>query len=316
VGCGEDGGNSTQDSAVGDTCSRGTGWSSAPAVLGGPIQETAVVAVDGKIYVIGGFDASLEIVRSVRVFDTGTCLWSDGPQLPKPMHHANAAVVNGTIYIVGAMEVNFTAIGDVWAWNPNTDAGWAQRTSMPQATQRGAAVAGAIGDRIYVAGGLRNGAVTTLSSYSTTTDSWDSNLPPLPEARDHGCGGVLDGKLYVVGGRNTGITSVSNLVFEYSPGGDWVMKASMPTARGGTACGLSEGRIVVIGGEGNGSAPSGVFPQAEIYTLASDRWDSLPDMPTPRHGMGGAAWDGVMYVPGGATKQGFGAVDDHEALVL
>jgi hypothetical protein len=48
-------------------------------------------------------------------------------------------------------------------------------------------------------------------------------------------------------------------------------------------------RSAVVGGEGNGSVASGVFPRPEAYTVADDRWDSLPEMKTPRHGMGGAS---------------------------
>jgi hypothetical protein len=90
----------------------------------------------------------------------------------------------------------------------------------------------------------------------------------------------------------------------------------MPTARAGIACGVDGDRIAVVGGEGNGSASTGVFPQAELYTVSRDRWESLDPMPTPRHGMGAAIVDGVLYVPGGATLAGFGAVDTHEALEL
>jgi N-acetylneuraminic acid mutarotase len=297
-------------------CSFGTGWSPAPGVLGGAIQETAVVALDGKVYVLGGFNAMLGVVGSVRIYDTAACTWSDGPDLPRAIHHANAAVWNGTIYVVGAMEGNFLAIGDVWAWNPSTDAGWTARAAMPAGTQRGAAVAGAIDGRIYVAGGLRGGAQAALSAYSIADDSWDTALPALPQIRDHGCGGAASGKLYVVGGRAGTTSSISGLVFEYTPGGAWVQKATMPTARGGGACGVDGDRIVVAGGEGNTAAPSGVFPQVEAYTVSADRWDALDPMRTPRHGMGGAISGGVFYVPGGASREAFGAVDTHEALRL
>jgi N-acetylneuraminic acid mutarotase len=316
-GCG---GDSDPDPGPGPGCpdtQPGPGWSAAPAVLGGAIQETAVVALDGKVYVLGGFNGRLGIVPSVRVYDTAACTWSDGPDLPRAVHHANAAVWNGTIYVVGSMETgSFTAIGDVWAWNPSTDAGWTVHASMPAGTQRGAAVAGAIDGRIYVAGGLRGGAQGALSAYTIASDSWDTALPALPQIRDHGCGGAVGGKLYVVGGRAGGVASISGLVFEYTPGGTWVQKASMPTARGGVACGVDGDRIVVAGGEGNPSAPSGVFPQVEAYTVSADRWDTLDPMPTPRHGMGGAISGGVFYVPGGASREMFGAVDTHEALQL
>lgn len=319
AGCGDDGpgmnpdGAPTSDGA--SACSAAAGWTAAPAVLGGPVQETAVVALEGKIYVLGGFDASLGVVKTVRVFDTATCEWSDGPELPKPIHHANAAVVGDTIYIVGAMQtLMFASIGDVFAWNPKTDAGWTTKTSMPAGTQRGASVVGAIGDVIYVAGGLRNGSVADLSSYSTTGDAWNTNLPPLPRPNDHGCGGVVGGKFYVVGGRGGNIGAISALVFEYTPGGSWVPKMSMPTARGGTACGVFDDRIIVVGGEGNPATPSRVFSEVEQYTVSTDTWTTLEPMTTPRHGMGAAVLGGAFYVPGGATKEGFGAVDTHEVF--
>lgn len=302
------------DGSVG--CNFGDGWSTAPAVRGGAIQETAVVALEGKIFVIGGFNASLEIVRSVRIFDTSSCSWSDGPDLPRPMHHANVAVDGGTIYILGAMEANFVAIGDVLAWNPATETTWSPRASMPTGTQRGSAVTGVIDGRIYVAGGLRNSAQATLSAYSIADDTWDTNLPSLPQARDHGCGGVVGGKLYVIGGRDSTITNTSALVFEYTPGGAWVQKAAMPTGRGGVACGIAGDQIIVVGGEGNGAVASGVYKEVELYTVSSNQWSALPEMKTPRHGMGGAVWDGVFYVPGGATRQSFGAVDTHEVFRL
>ncbi|HWO22254.1 MAG TPA: kelch repeat-containing protein [Kofleriaceae bacterium] len=317
LGCGgED--KAAPDGGAGDgapvSCSEAAGWTAAPPVGGGPAQETAAVAEDGKIYVLGGFRSASEIVAAVRVFDTAACAWSDGPPLPRRVHHANAAVVDGTIYVLGSMIEGFVAIGDVWAWNPKTDAGWTARASMPVGTQRGSAVVGVIGGVIYLAGGLRSGAVAQVSSYTPATDTWDTSLPPLPQNNDHGCGGVVGGKLYVTGGRMGTTASRSSQVFEYTPGGAWATKAPMPTARGGTACGVIGDRILVVGGEGNPGTPTGVFSEVEAYDAAADRWQALAPMVTPRHGMGAAVWGGALYVPGGATRELFGAADAHEVL--
>jgi N-acetylneuraminic acid mutarotase len=318
LGCGGEDTGTRPDGATGDgapaTCTDDPGWTAAPPVAGGPVQETAAVALDGKIYVIGGFDAAPAIVDTVRVFDTASCTWSAGPSLPRAVHHANAAVVDGTIYVLGSMVAGFASIGDVWAWNPMTDAGWIPRASMPIGTQRGSAVVGAIDGVIYLAGGLRNGAVAQLSSYTPATDAWNTSLPPLPQINDHGCGGVVNGKLYVTGGRMGTTGSRSSMVFEYTPGATWVSRAAMPTARGGTACGVIGERIIVVGGEGNPNSPLGVFSEVEAYDAVQDRWDPLPPMVTPRHGMAAAAWNGALYVPGGASRELFGAVDTHEVL--
>jgi hypothetical protein len=87
----------------------------------------------------------------------------------------------------------------------------------------------------------------------------------------------------------------------------------MLTPRGGCAAATLGDRTFVFGGEGNAALPSGVFPELEAYT--PDSWEALEPMPTPRHGTGAAELDGVIYVPGGATMQAFGAVDTHEAYV-
>jgi N-acetylneuraminic acid mutarotase len=312
--CGENA--SGADACATSGCAADLAWSTAPAVPGGGIQETAVVALDGKLYVLGGFNAAVEIVDTVSIFDTATETWSEGPALPHPMHHMNTAVVGGTIYVLGQLQgQNFVSAGEVFAWSPATDAAWSAKASMPAGSQRGAAVAGAIGDVIYVVGGIQTGLVDvdTLVSYSTTSDTWDTNLPPVPQPFDHGCGGVVGGKLYVIGGRYMGNTP---LVFEYTPGGAWTQKASMLTARSGIACGIHGDQIVAAGGELNPANEASVFGDVEAYTVSTDTWIALPPLPTPRHGTGGAVWDGVFYVPGGATKTGFAAVDTHEALRL
>lgn len=316
VGCGDDGatGSDAQvDAPAVTTCTPALGWSMAPALTRGPTQETAAVAVDGKIYVFGGFDDQGAVLSVVQIFDTQSCTWSAGPELPRAVHHANAAVVGDRIFIVGAMEtINFTAVGHVWSWAPATETTWTAHAAMPAGTQRGSALAGTIGSTIYLAGGLRNGAVTQVSALDTSTMVWDTTLPALPQARDHGCGGVVGGKLYLTGGRGGAINSTSASVFEYTPGGAWIEKAPMPTARGGTACGVIGDQILVVGGEGNTAVASGVFPNVESYRAADDTWSVLPPMTVPRHGLGAAAWNGSLYVPGGATRQGFGAVATHD----
>lgn len=311
--CGGGNGKSSDIPDGPDHCPAGAPWTTAPDVMLGATQETAVVATGGKVYVIGGF-VGLTITPAVQVFWPAPCGWLEGPDLPQPVHHANAAVVDGTIYVAGALTGgNFAAIPNVWAWNPATDAGWTERMGMPAGTERGAAVTGVIDGKIYIAGGYRNGAVTDVSVYDPAANTWTA-LPALPMPRDHGCGGAVGGKLYYIGGRPSGPATPQPQVFEYTPGGTWLERAPMPTPRGGTACGVVGDRIVVVGGEGNPAAPSGVFPQSEAYDAIANTWVNLADMPTPRHGMGAAVVDGKLYVPGGANKQGFGAVATHEVL--
>lgn len=290
-------------------------WQARAAVGGGAIQEDAVAAVDGKVYVIGGFTGGGQIVDAVRVYDPATDTWSDAAPLPMAVHHANAAAIGDTLYVLGALTgIGFEPIASAWAYSPATDS-WTDLAPLPVA--RGSAAIGVIDGKIYVAGGLgATGATAAAAVYDPATDTWTA-IPPISMARDHLVGAVVDGIFYAIGGRNVDPAAITGRVDAYDPAtGVWSPRAAMLTPRGGTAAGVIGSRIYVAGGEGNADDPSGVFPQTEIYDPARDTWTPGPAMLTPRHGTGGAVIANILYVPGGADVQNFGAVDTHEALVM
>ena len=67
----------------------------------GPRQETAVATLDDEVWVLGGFDGSGRVVATVEIYNPSSDAWRRGPDLPLPMHHANVAVADGTVHIVG-----------------------------------------------------------------------------------------------------------------------------------------------------------------------------------------------------------------------
>ena len=75
------------------------------------------------------------------------------------------------------------------------------------------------------------------------------------------------------------------------------------------------GRLLVLGGEANSAAASGVFDDTEAYDPDQDSWAVLQPMVSPRHGTGAAAVGGAAFLPGGADKAGFGAVATVEQYV-
>jgi N-acetylneuraminic acid mutarotase len=281
---------------------------SSSAASFGPRQETAVVALDGQVYVIGGFTLA-GISASVERYDPALDAWTEVAPLPEAMHHANAAVVGGKIYVVGFLTGgNFQAQGRGYVYDPGANA-WTTIAAMPAGTERGSAVVGAVGTEVLVVGGLRGGqAVADASAYDTISDTWRA-LPPLPEVRDHAVGGVVGGTLYVIGGRATTIGSISSDVYAFRPeAGEWCRRASLPTPRGGAAAAVVGSEIVVIGGEGNPDHPSGTFRDVEVYDALTNRWRVDAPLAAGRHGTGAASVDGVVVLPGGADVQAFGAI--------
>jgi N-acetylneuraminic acid mutarotase len=179
---------------------------------------------------------------------------------------------------------------------------WALRAPLP--TARSAPMAAVIGGRIYVAGGAPDPAGRTLESYDPAADRWTTH-PPMPTARNHIAGGAIGGRLYVVGGRPP-LTLAVVEVFDPASG-TWTTRTRMPTGRSGHAAAVVRGCLYVFGGEGNPAIPSGVFAQNEVYDPGTDTRTGLATMPSPRHGIGAAVVGDRVFVPGGATVQGFGA---------
>lgn len=308
------------DGSVGDDGGVEPGWVSLPDVGSGPIQEIAVAELEGKIYVVGGFvgrDPST-ITNLVQVFDPVSETWDQVAVLPAALHHVNAVGFNGKLYVLGGLAGgNFVATGSSWEYSPQDDE-WTELASMPAGTERGASTIGVVDGRICVAGGFRNGmAVSDYSCFDPGQNSWDTGLPPLPDTLDHLVGAAVNDVFYAIGGRDGGISALRAAVHAFDPDvGSWQTLAPMPTPRGGCAAGVVGDRIVVVGGEGNSADPSGVFPQVEAYDTQGDSWEELGVMPTPRHGMGAVGIGDVLYVPGGADVQAFGAVATFEAFTV
>ncbi len=321
IGCGSDstlvsGDASANDGPTATDGGAGATWTSL-APMPDAVQETAVVELAGSIYVLGGIDGGGTTLSRVSVYEVASDTWSTAAPLPMAVHHANAAVVDGKIYVLGSLRANFSEIGSVWEYDPGANA-WTALGDMPGGSERGSSAVGVVDGVIYLAGGLRSGAsVSDLSSFTPGTQGWNTTLDDMPTALNHLAGQAVGGKLYVIGGRSVGIEGIVGEVQVYDPVlMSWSSRAAMPTPRGGMASGVVNDLIVVVGGEGNASASSGVFPEVEVYDPVLDQWTQLQNMQTPRHGMGAVGYQGALYVPGGATVQGFGATDVNEALRL
>lgn len=285
-------------------------WEDLPPVSGGPLQETAVVAFQDEVWVIGGFGADLAFGRRVEIYDPLANRWRSGPELPVPMHHAQAAVAGGTVWILGFLGDRFRHDGRIYALDLAMNR-WEARGTMPAGRERGSGATAVWDDRIYLVGGLRNTLpVADFDQFDPATGAW-SPLPPLPRVMDHGVAAAADGRVFVAGGRTGSIDAHSAAldVFDLTAA-RWTAGPPMPTSRGGTAGALLGRRFYVFGGEGNrGAPPHFLFAEVEAYDLDANAWSSLPEMVPPRHGTGAAAIGGAIYVPGGANVQAFGAVD-------
>lgn len=151
-----------------------------------------------------------------------------------------------------------------------------------------------------------------------------SAIAPAPTARNSGAAAVIDGRLYVVGGRQAlkqadgSLRQVNVAALEvYDPAQDrWTTRAPMPQAQGGLAAAALDGRLYVFGGE-QWVPEQKVFAEAWVYEPKRDSWTALPALPTPRHGLGAATLGSRIHVFGGGTRVGGDhASTVHEVLMI
>ena len=206
-----------------------------------------------------------------------------------------------------------------YEFNPATDS-WKPLAPLPG--KRGSAIAAEVGGKIYVIGGATTmegskdpfftafGPARVLGTndvYDPATNKWESRNP-MSVPRNHAFSGVVNGKIYVIGGR-TGhgfILSATNtnVVEEYDPVSNmWsIPKERMPTARSGGASGTDGRRIYVAGGEVTTTALVGAYRAVEAYDPATNSWTSLPSMPMPRHGVAGAVIGNRFHLVSGMIE--------------
>jgi N-acetylneuraminic acid mutarotase len=293
-----------------------------------PDEELYGVPANGKLYVIGGWGDGKARGANYE-YDPATDRWTKKQPMPRPAHHAALAAVNGKIYAFGGFVAPATSaiplgaawepIADAYEFNPATDS-WKPLAPLPG--KRGSAIAAEVGGKIYVIGGATTmegskdpfftafGPARVLGTnqvYDPATNKWESRNP-MSVPRNHAYSGVVNGKIYVIGGR-TGhgfILSATNtnVVEEYDPASNmWsIPKERMPTARSGGASGSDGRRIYVAGGEVTTTALVGAYRAVEAYEPATNSWTTLPSMPMPRHGVAGAVIGNRFHLVSGMIQ--------------
>ena len=180
-------------------------------------------------------------------------------------------------------------LGTVEAYNPRTNT-W--RSCLPLSQGRARAVAGVVGGRLVVAGGWDGvGHLKSVEAYTPT--GW-TQLPPLPHATTAATACVLNGRLYVMGGRNCDKLQVLEMSEEREFA--WTVKADLPAERYAAASAAHEGTLRLMGGYvGGDPEPS---TSVILYDPANDAWAAGPDLPDPG-GYGGCSatiFDGQIHL--------------------
>ena len=259
--------------------------------------------VDGVIYIFGQGDART-FARNVLQRS-----WSYNglAQRPFPGNHHGLEVVGDKIYLIGGLDGG--SAGKVQIYDPQANT-WSLGAPMPW--NGGSVVTGLIDDKIYVGGGVLQGAGTVgnFAVYDPALDSW-SALGSMPTPVNHAASATDGERLFVFGGRQG--QNVPQAGFDdvqiYDPvAGTWETSdagdvPAMPLGRGGTGRAVySRGNFYVMGGEDT----TNVFDDVQVYDPVSETWSLEKPMPTARHGIYPVEFEGRVFLFGGGLNAGFG----------
>lgn len=283
-------------------------WTSA-APMPTPRTEVGGAAIDGTIYVVGGFDGFARTVATVEAFDVAKNAWSTVRQLPKPVHHPTVVAFGGKLYVFGGLTgLAMTPVDTVYIYDPERDA-WSRGKDMPEAA--GAQAAAIYEGRIHLFGGKGLGAsVDTQYIYDPEKNEWATGVEMI-SGREHFGAAAVGKKIYVVGGRAASLLyNLDNLEVLDVESGQWDALTPMPTKRSGIVVLEHEGMIYVFGGESTATT----FDDVQAYDPKTDRWQSFTPMPTARHGLGGAIVDGKFFLIAGGKRPGLSVTDVNEVF--
>jgi N-acetylneuraminic acid mutarotase len=280
-------------------------------------SEVGAARIGDRIYVVGGFQEPARTVDSVARFDISDDRWRLVAPMPVALNHPGVAAAKGRLYVAGGNAIvgGQAQPSDVLAvYSPKRDR-WRRLASMP--TARGALALVHVGGRLYAIGGAGRGdeTLTRVEVYDIETDKWRRG-PPLPVGRNHLAAVALDGDVYALGGR-LGDGSNLRVVHVLDEGASrWRSGEPLRIARSGFAAVTSAGRIIAFGGEQFATAPATTIGSVERFDPDGGRWTALPPMPTPRHGLGGAAYEGRVYALEGGPEPGLAFSSVVEVLDL
>ncbi|MBS1913016.1 MAG: hypothetical protein JST22_13600 [Bacteroidetes bacterium] len=228
-------------------------WSEVPRIANENRTNSFVAYLNGTIYVFGGLTESTGPARTAFALNTsGATQWQPIASLPEIRFAGYAAALGGKVYLVGGSVFRGGTIistGSVLEYDPVADT-YTEKAVMPVPTAYGAGVV--VGNRIFMLGGLKNGAaINTIQMYDVPTNTWSLLTTTLPQALLQPAATTLGAEIYLIGG--SGVLASYNQAYRGVPSADgqridWTRIADYPDGIYEAGAGAYNDRVYVAAG--------------------------------------------------------------------
>ena len=298
-------------------CTPGT-WMQAgqlPIDLYGPGADT-----DGtNIYSAGGYSLSLggdlaTLYRSTN----GGMTW--GALAPVPVPTTVSAFVYAPnvnkLFMFGGVNINTLTIYNTTRIYDIATNTWTTGAIMPGPRHQMAA--GYYNGKIYLAAGhttvSQGSDSNAIWEYDPVANTWNTSRANMPASLGGPGYGIINGHLYVAGGRNMGSTNL-NTLYDYDIAANtWTQRANLPTGVNAPGSTVICGKLWVFGG-GNPFLASAALPESgkkevqvpdttnvlQIYDPATNTWSTGPGLNQQRSFPGGTHLGNTALAIGGYT---------------
>ncbi len=281
------------------TCTTGSNHN--PWAVANPMPRAAFlpgVASDGTYVYSAGGSSDTAMLDQLTRYNPATNSWTSLAPMPSPANGLALVYspINNKLYAFGGTAVVTQSLDITRIYDISTGT-WSTGAPMPNLRSRFAG-AGYYNGKIYLAGGTADQSPGTSQNdtweYDVLSDSWTIKLPvPIPLSA--AASAVVDGHLYVIGGR-TRTAPTLNTVYDYDIAHNFwtALNTTLPTNvyfPGGTEV---HGRIWIVGGV-RGS-PTYV---TQIFDPHTRSFSQGPSLNVARYGLGAATAGNYVVAVGG-----------------
>src|SRR5215207_4473136 len=226
--------------------------------------------------------------------------WAIVAPLLAPASEQAVVELDGLIYVIGGYPPGRIPVSDVQVFDTRTNR-WSMGPGLPVLLHH--AMAASVDGRLFVIGGEFQGGGTgrpeiyldTVYELDRAANAWQDRAP-MPTGRSAGGAAVVDGKIYVAGGRPPRGKDFA----VYDPMADrWEVLPEVPTGRNHLAVVALGQKVYVAGGRFGGGFNSERTAVLEVFDPATGAWSAGAPLLAPRGGVAGVAANGCLFVIGG-----------------
>src|SRR5215207_3021371 len=201
--------------------------------------------------------------------------WAIVAPLLAPSSEQAVVEMDGSVYVIVGYPPGRIPVSEVQVYDSRTNR-WRMGPPIPVPMHH--AMAAAVDGRLFVIGGEFDGGGTgrpevyldTVYDLDQQANSWQLRAP-MPTGRSGGGAAVVDGKIYVAGGR----PPRGNDFAVYDPIADlWTSLPDVPTQRNHLAVAAIDGKIYVAGGRFDSGFNSERTAVLEVYDPATNSWSA------------------------------------------